>query len=93
MAKINTYGLKMTGLKKASGSTQDYGFYSGLYDEIFYDLSTGEVWTKFQCSLGYNTWTVYNDAAIVKVGNTCKHLTMQQIADMIHDVVSGLEVA
>lgn len=93
MAKINTYGLKMTGLKKASGSTQNHGFYSGLYEEIFYSLSTGEVWAKSQCSIGHNAWTVYDDSAIVKVGETCEHLTMQQIADMIHSAVSGLEVA
>ena len=36
MIKVNTHGLKMTGLKKTSGGTENYSYYSGKYDEIFY---------------------------------------------------------
>lgn len=83
--KINTYGLKMQGLKKASGETQNYGFYSGQYNEIFYDRSTGKVWSVYQYSLGQNSWTEYEDKAIIKICNASKHMTMQQIADSIRD--------
>lgn len=83
MAKVNTHGIKMTGLKKASGNTSNYGYYSGLYDELFFDRGTGEVWTVFQSSFGQNSWTEYRDPNIIKIGNITKRMTMQQIADLI----------
>lgn len=87
MAKVNTYGLPIKGLKTASGYTEDYGSYSGRYVEIFYDRSTGEVWGNFQCSLGQNSWSEYNDTDIVKICNTSRHMTMQEIADEIRRVL------
>ena len=83
MAKINKHGLKMTGLRKTSGMTEDHGFYSGLYVEIFYDKSDGRVWGIDQYSLGQNIWTVYEDENIVKICNASMHMTMQEIADVI----------
>lgn len=80
---INTHGLKMIGLKKASGSTANYGAYSPAYDEIFYDTKTGEVWTVYQCSIGHNSWTVYDDPNVIKICNASCHMTMQEIADAI----------
>lgn len=88
MSKINTHGLKMTGLKAASGSTQNYGAFSPSYDEIFYNRSTGEVWTVYQHSLGHNSWTVYHDASILKICDASNHMTMQQIADAIAKTVN-----
>lgn len=82
---INTYGIKMNGLKKASGYTENYGPYSGSYVELFYDKSNGDVWGIFQHSLGQNSWTVYHDPDVIKVCNTSSHMTMQQIADCIRD--------
>lgn len=86
MAKVNKHGMKMVGLKKASGSTEDYDWYDGRFHEIFYDKKTGEVWAKFQYS---DSWTVYHDENIVKICNTTKHLTMQRIADLIYINVKG----
>ena len=80
---INTYGLTIKGLKRASGNTSNYGCYSPQYDEIFYDRETGEVWTKYQYSLGQNSWTQYNNENIIKVCNTQRHMSMQEIADAI----------
>lgn len=80
---INTNGLKIKGLKKASGETVNWPLYSGGYTEIFYDRSTGEVWTIDQVSLGENSWTAYDDPEVIKVCNTSIHMTMQQIADAI----------
>ena len=88
MAKVNTYGLPIKGLKKASGYTEDYGSYSGRYVEIFYDRSTGEVLGNFQCSLGQNSWTEYHDPTVVKICNASRHMTMQEIADEIHRVIT-----
>lgn len=80
--KINKHGLKMVGLKKASGETQSYRD-AAAYDEVFYDMETGEVWTRYQYSIGRNSWTEYRDRSVVKVCNTSSHMTMQQIADAI----------
>ena len=90
MKKINTHGLKMHGLKKTSGETRNYGYFSGHYDEIFYDTSTGDVWSIYQCSLGQNSWTVYHDPNVVKICNASSHMTMQEIADMIASRVQSL---
>lgn len=90
MAKINKHGLKIEGLKKASGETEDYGEYGPLYNEIFYDRATGEVWTILQSSLGMGTWTEYHDADIIKIGNAQQHMTMQQIADAIWEAVNAI---
>lgn len=87
MATINKHGLKINGLKKASSDTQDYGYYSGKYIEIFYDRESGDVITKFQYSLGQNSWTVFHDDGIIKICNTSKHMTMQEIADKIKAVL------
>lgn len=84
MKKVNKYGLKMVGLKKVSGETKDYGHYSGMYSELFYDRASGEVWSVFQYSLGQNTYTLYHDRSIIKICNTSRHMTMQEIADAIH---------
>lgn len=82
---INTYGIKMKGLKKASGCTENYGPYSGSYVELFYNKNSGDIWGTFQHSLGQNSWTVYHDPDIIKICNTSSHMTMQQIADRIRD--------
>ena len=86
--KINKHGLPMNGLKKASGATCDYGYYAQEYDEIFYDRSTGEIWTVYQVSLGHNSWSEYHDADVIKVCNASMHMTMQEIADRIAERVA-----
>lgn len=91
--KVNTYGIKMRGLKKASGCTDNYGPYSGSYVELFYDKSNGDVWGVFQHSLGQNSWTVYHSPDIVKVCNTYNHMTMQQIADSIRGTLQAEQLA
>ncbi len=84
MAAINKHGRKMTGLKAASGDTKGLcGYYSGAYVELFYDMSTGKVWTIFQYSLGQNTNTVYHDSDVIKICNISDPMTMQEIADEI----------
>jgi len=84
---INKYGYKMAGLKKAAGETKQLSGRAGEYLELFYDKRTGEVWTKYQYSIGSNSWTVYHDPNIVKVCNVYIPKTMQQIADLIVDAM------
>lgn len=85
---INTHGLKMKGIKAAVGEIPTGGYYSGEYAEVFYDKASGEVWANYQCSLGQNTWTVYDDRDVIKIGNYSKKTTMQQLADDIYETVS-----
>lgn len=88
MKSVNTYSIPIKGLRKASGNTCNYGDYSAEYEEIFYNRSTGEVWTCYQVSLGDNSWTVYDDPAVVKICNSHNHMSMQQIADAIRDTLA-----
>lgn len=82
MANVYTHGLKMYGLKKASGKTYDTP--EGLYVEIFYNKDTGEVWGVEQQS---GSWSKYRDENIVRVCGTNRHMTMQEIADEIPDTL------
>lgn len=91
MAKVNKHELKMVGLKSTSGSTENFTTRSGLYNEIFYNMKSGEVWTVLQCSIGQTAWTAYQDEDIVKICNTVKHMTMQEIADSIYNYVREYE--
>lgn len=81
---LNKHGLKIEGIKRASGNTVNYPSNMGLYTEIFYDKSTGEVWTVDQVSFSHQTWTEYNDPDVIKICETEKHLSMQEIADEIY---------
>lgn len=90
MKTINKHGLKMHGLKAASGETRNYGYYSGHYIQISYDTDTGDVLTDYHCSLGQNSWTRYHDPAIITVATAADHMTMQEIADAISRAVEGI---
>lgn len=79
---INTHGLKMNGLRTASGKTYDTP--EGLYVEIFYNKDTGEVWAVEQQS---GSWGRYKYEGIVRVCGTNRHMTMQEIADEIPDAL------
>lgn len=74
--KINTYGLPMRGLKKASGATFSW---SG-HTQISYDMETGEVLTR---DLIGNNYVVYDDPSVIFICDGTRHLTMQEIADLI----------
>lgn len=80
---MDKHGLDIKGIRKACGETKDYGDFSGKYVEIFYDAKSGEVWTRFQYSLGRNSWTEYRDPNIIKVCNTSRYMKMQEICDKI----------
>lgn len=90
MAKINRHGLKMHGLKAASGYTEDYGYYSGHYVQISYDRNTGDILANYHYSLGQNSWTQYHDPAIITVAMASNHMTMQAIADAIARAAEGI---
>ena len=81
--KIDTHGLKMIGLRKASGFTETYSLASGMYTQISYDTATGEILPTFHYSYGYNSWTEYHDDSVIFICFTRHHLKMQLLADII----------
>lgn len=81
--KVDTHGLRIKGLRKASGETDCANPRYGGYTEIFWNQRTGKVLTTYQVSFGHNSWTVFDNPDIVKVCNADAHMTMQQIADAI----------
>lgn len=91
--KINTYGLTVDikDLKKVARATSNYGLHSPEYDEVFYDRSTGEVWSKYQYSIGQNCWTEYSDPNIIKIGNYTNRITRQELMDHIKQKVDELQ--
>lgn len=90
---LNTYGLKMSGLRKVAGETRSLsGPYSPEYLQLNYDRSTGEVWTDFFSSIGHNNWTQYQDENVLNCGNLCSPYTMQEIADAIHAAIQRTEI-
>ena len=90
--KVNTHGLKMTGLRKAAGETKGLtDYYSGHYVQVNYDKATGEVFTNYHYSLGQNSWSEYHDPDVIVCGNVSSPMTMQRIADMIRRNVDEIE--
>ena len=91
MMAVNTYGLKMVDLSKTAGETRNLrGYYTGVYHQLNYNTATGEIWTDYHYSIGQNTWSQYNDADIINIGNICNPTTMQGIADMIHNAIDWI---
>ena len=80
---MNYKGLKVKGLKRACGQTQDYRG-TCLYSEIFYDVCTGEVWTNTQTD---GSWSVYPDDDVIKICNTKPHMTMKEILERICECI------
>lgn len=80
---INTHGrnIKQETLANASNATKGLGSRTGEYAEIFYDKSTGDVWSKYHWDR--EEWTVCHDDDVTKVGIAVRYKTQQQIADMI----------
>lgn len=91
---LNTYGLRMSGLRTVAGETKSLtGSYSPEYLQLNYDRSTGEVWTDFFFSVGHNNWTKYQDENVLNCGNLCSHYTMQELANIIYFAVQAADAA
>ena len=89
--KINTHGIPMHGLRKASGETKGLRPNSCEYVQISYDRGDGSILTDYHCSIGQNSWTQYHDASIITVCNASRAMTMQQIADCIHERLNEIK--
>lgn len=87
MGKVDKHGLKITGLKAASGRTCACSPYETGYYEVFYDRESGKVWSLYRYSTGFNCHVENRQAHVLSVCQTKKHLTMQEIADCIAEEV------
>lgn len=81
--KIDTHGLKMIGLRKASGFTENFNFASGQYVQVNYNKATGEVLTTSHISRSDNSHKEYDDENIILVCFTRHHIKMQMLASLI----------
>jgi len=79
--------MKYKGVKKLAEESKCLtgGYYSGEYMQINYDKTTHEVWGDYFVSLGQNSWNVYHDENIIRIGNICNPVTMAEIAEMIEN--------
>ena len=80
MAKINTHGLKMIGLRNACAETRKI-HNTGLVLEISYDLNAGKIITKEYAD--WNSYTVFDSESIQTVMRTSISPTQQEIADAV----------
>ena len=82
---LNTYSLKIKGIKKAASEMENTEKrMDGSYNQVNYNRKTGEVWVDFCLQ---NNWVKYNDTNIMTVGNYHRKLTMQELADEIKNAI------
>lgn len=83
---LNRHGLKLAGIKAASGTTKNERPYSDWHYMVFYNTETDEVWTLE--TYGQNNWYVYeHNPEIIRIADTRSHYTMQEIADLIDRIL------
>lgn len=80
---VNKHNLVMRNLRKAAGYTKVIN--NGRV-QIDYDMASGDI--LYTWHLSSNEWTEYNNADIIHIVTTRKPMTMQDIADAIHDKVT-----
>ena len=79
-------GVKITGGKKAVSESGNYG--GRLFNNIYCNFKTGEVWLKEETQ---NSWTVYQNPAVMQVLSSPYKLTGKQIEAAIADKMDMLE--
>lgn len=90
MAAINKHGRRISHLKAVSGSTADCIPYGKLYVQISYDTRSGELIAREHLRGSYTDYR--DEPAIVHIANAYKHMSMQELADRVHEVLSAREV-
>lgn len=86
--KIEKYGIKMQGLKKASGETKHLNYWNG-YTQISYDRADGKIMADYHIDV--NDWTRYRSNTIITVCNAREPMTMQDIADAVEQAIDDLQ--
>lgn len=78
--------MKLKGIKKASGYTENYSAYDQHRTDLFIDLETGEVWGEY--IYGNQTWKQFHNPAIKKFASTKKHMTMKEIREKAEEFIA-----
>lgn len=81
---VDTFGLKMVGLKEAANATAEYAWRGLYYDEIFYNIRTGKVWLVHRVSVNRTSPSEYENQSVVKIANNTSKLSEQQLAVKIY---------
>lgn len=84
--KINKHGRKIRNLKAVSGATIDN---PNGYSQISYDTVTGELMENWHIGNPQTSWTQYHDPDIITVARTSRHMTMQELADAVHQTLQS----
>lgn len=79
--KLNTHGLKMTGIKRVCHETKELAAWgAGRYNlGLYYDLKEGYLWIKVE---GIYDEMIADNA--FKITNLWDYFNMQSIADMVY---------
>ena len=81
---INKHGYTIKNLRKVSAKTIDN---SRGYSQISYDTVTGELLEEWHVGNPLTSWTIYHNPTIINIANTNRHMTMQQLADAVHQAM------
>lgn len=79
--RVDKHGLRIKGLRAASGSTVDWDPDCSAYVQVMYSQDSGEVWTELHAT--GSEYSVPHDASAITVADARRHMTMQEIADCI----------
>lgn len=63
--------LGLSAVAENSRSLPDDGCGSGLYLQINYDMTSGEVWSDLFAGRGHNSWEEYHDPNVLR-GLLCR---------------------
>lgn len=77
--------MKLTGIRKVCSDSKHLG--ANCYLQVNVDLTTGEVWSNYHCSIGQNWWTNYASEDIINCGNISRPTKMQEIRQMVEDAI------
>lgn len=84
---LNKHNMKIIGVKEACGQMEDWLPRSGGYNQLSYNLLTGELYVNHHISLGKNNWTNFHDQSIINLGFFESKLTMQEVCDLVYTKV------
>lgn len=84
-----TININPDDLCKVAEETKDkrLGRFSPEYYQLNFDMSTGELWTDFHCSLGANEHTFYQDDNIIFCGNLRRKHSTAELAELVDQAV------
>lgn len=76
-------GLKkvVSKIKKISGNNH------GFYYEVFYDKEKDMVFTEEHVSLGFNSWTKFDNKNIIRIGNFDYYISMNNLKELIENTL------